>query len=716
MFRTAPSLGFFAALVLGALAGTPAQEPAQQRFPGSTAIAEGVSPEALAKVGALVQSLVDDEEIVGAELLVIKHGRTLLHEAFGWSDLEARVPMETGSVFCVRSMTKPLIGASILMLIEDDVLELDDHVAQFLPSYDADGLRDITIEHLLAHTSGLPFSYIAAADLQELESIQAVAARARGRALEFEPGSAFQYSDHGTDTLTAVIEAVSGAPAADFVRARVLAPLGMDDSACVLGEKSPLRARALPKYVGSRGAWTRFWSPDAAPLFPFFLGSQGLYATLEDYARFMDFWLKKGRAGREKLLGARYVRKALTPGPYPLGAGTGLPGLRVDYGFLMELWTRPGAHEEDAREVVVFGHNGSDGTHAWVFPEQGALVFYFTQSRNNVTGLRVEEVLGEVFLGVPFDPHQAAPPLEQYLGYYREDERDLYRAIVLDEGELALEVLGRGVVPLAYVGEDRWKVRPEPGVVLAFQRDESGAVTGFRIGDHEELRFEPSADLPRAEELAARVAAAHRIDLAETLGPLRIRSKLSIETLGIEGEVTSLLAWPDRFRVDVAAGEERESSAFDGEVARYRTSAQPTIRVLDGARAEVLRLEHLFARLGDWRLWYPELRVIQRIRKGDEDALLVRTGGTSAPATTFFIDARTGLVGRVASMTYIESLGRIGQQVTYRDYRDVSGMQLPHRVEVKLPNPMVGTIVSTVEELELGVALPEGVFELRDEQ
>ena len=89
--------------------GTPGQGPAKadDAFPVSTARAEGVSPDALARLNKLVQTLVKDEEIVGAELLVIKNGRSILHEAYGCRDREAAVPMETGSVFCVRSMTKP---------------------------------------------------------------------------------------------------------------------------------------------------------------------------------------------------------------------------------------------------------------------------------------------------------------------------------------------------------------------------------------------------------------------------------------------------------------------------------------------------------------------------------------------------------------------------------------------------------------------------------
>ena len=273
------------------------------------------------------------------------------------------------------------------------------------------------------------------------------------------------------------------------MRERLLEPLGMRDSACRMTQDHPLRARACSLYAGSPGAWTREWSPADEPLFPIFLGSQGLYSTAADYARFLRLYLDRGRAGGARLLRHSSVRPTLEPGPWPLPWPTGFPGLRADYGTLMQLWTRPAAVAEDGaqdgaeaaadaqdaeREVLVFGHAGSDGTHAWAFPDQDALVLYFTQSRGTTTGWRVEERLAELFLGVPFDPLQAELPLEQFLGYYAEDEGDLYRAVVRDGDGLALEVVGRAVAPLDYVGEERWKARPEPSTVLAFDRDPSG--------------------------------------------------------------------------------------------------------------------------------------------------------------------------------------------------------------------------------------------------
>ncbi|QDU65224.1 serine hydrolase domain-containing protein [Engelhardtia mirabilis] len=698
--------------------GVAAAQPIDESpFPASTAIAEGVSPEALARLEALVRGFVDQGQVVGAELQVIVNGRSILHGAYGWRDRESETPMEPGSVFCVRSMTKPLIGTALWMLIGDDLVELDDPVSKYLPYFDAEGLRDVTIEHLMTHTGGFPYSLLVGRDLASLGDIQAVAALGADYTLDFEPGSAFQYSDQGTDTLTAVIEVASGGSAADFVRARILEPLGMEESTLLMTEGNALRARACSKYAGAPGEWKRFWSPQDPPLFPFFLGSQGLYATLDDYALFMQLWLDKGRAGRERLIRPAYVRKALRPGPFPLPAGTGLPGARVDYGHLMELWTRPeeGAAEgaaEAEREVVAFGHNGSDGTHAWVFPDSRAMVLYFTQSRGTMTGVQVEEALGELFLGAPFDPNQLAPPHDDYLGYYRENDEDLYRGIIEDGDELALEVLGRGVVALDYAGEDQWKIRMNPGTVLAFQRGEAGEVTGYAIGDHREYRFEPDADLPGAEEVVAKVLAAHRLDLLADLGPMRRTGTIEIASVNMEGELTTLTAWPDRFRVDSITGESFERVAFDGEVLRSETSATE-FEVLEGERAAWARTDHLLAHFGDLSRWHSSLRVIQRLSDDGVDVLIVRAGDTSGPATTLYIEAETGLVRRVDSFALIPGMGRMGQSAEFGDFRDVSGMQLPFATKIELANPIIGEIRVVIGQTELGVDVPEGSFELK---
>lgn len=693
-----------------------AQDARAPAFPPATALEQGLSPDGLAELDALVRSFVEADEIVGAELQVIVKGRTVLHAGYGWRDREERVPMEPGGVFCVRSMTKPLIGAAIWMLVEDGRLELGDRVAKFLPAFEGEGLGDITIEQLLRHESGLPMSLLLGDDPRKLTSVRAVAERARGRALDFAPGTAFQYSDQGTDTLTAVIEVVSGAPAEDFLRTRLLEPLGMRSTTCLLPEEHPLRARTCSAYVGSPRAWTRFFSPKDAALFPIFLGSQGLYSTTEDYARFLDLWMQRGRSGGERLLRASSVRRTLTPGAFPMPGSTAFPGLETTYGTLMQLWTRAGAEGKDP-EVVVFGHTGSDGTHAWAFPEREALVLYFTQSRGLIagaqTGLRVEERLATLLLGAPFDPLQAAPPLEEYLGLYWEGEGDLYRAIVRDGRDLALEILGRAVVPLDYIGEDRWKLRPEPTSVLAFDRDAEGRVTGYHIGEHQEFRLTPAPDLPTADEVVARVTAAHRIARLAESGPVRLRGTTDLPKLGRQMRTTTWLSAPDRWRVDESSGEESGSLAFDGAVLRQVSGGKAAV-ALEGLAAELVTERSVFRRFGDWRALGIPIQVVQRLQREGADVVVVRLGASEAPAMTAYVEWSTGRVKRMDGATYLEGVGRLSEHMAFDDFREIGGAVLPWKTRIELAHPLIGTIESVIEEVELGVELPAGLFELQD--
>jgi len=683
------------------------QAEPDELFPTSTALAEGVSPEALDALSQLIQELIDEDEIVGGELMVIKNGRTILNEAYGWRDRESETAMETGNVYCVRSMTKPFISASILMLLEEGKLKLRERASKYLPAFDVDALREITIEQLLQHTSGLTMSLLLGRDHRTLDGIQAVAALATE--VEFAPGTEFNYSDQGTDTLTALVEVVSGMSIVDFVNTRVLGPLGMTESTCILSEDSPLRDRVCSKYAGSRGTWSRFWNVEEPPLFPYFLGSQAMYSTVTDYARFMKFWKDRGRVGRERLLKPSSVRKALEPGPFAFRAATGFPGLRVDYGYLMQLWTEEG--EDGDREVVAFGHTGSDGTHAWVFPEQDAMVLYFTQSRNNSTGLRVEEAIGQLFLGASFDANELAPPFEEYLGYYWEGEGDLYRAIIRDGDDLALEIMGKGIAPLSYVGGDRWKMRSNPSIVLAFDREEDGTISGYHIGDHQEFRFEPASDFPSGEEVAALVAKTHRLDLLETIGPIRMNLELDFEKLGITGEASVVLAAPGLVRYDAVVGNETEQLTFDGTDIWYSTSKKPAERMA-GERLSTMRRDNSFARFGNLTEWHPSLRVIQRLQPHGEEVWVLRGGDTSAPAVTLYVHASSGRVVAEDGMIFADMAGRMGRHTEFNDFREVEGMLLPYQSETQLAHPLIGTIFSTITDIEIGVDVADGTFKL----
>jgi len=197
-----------------------------------------ISPEALQELVEIVNSYVEDDKVVGSELMVLKNRRIVLHEAFGWKDREEELTMPINTLFNIRSMTKPVVGTAIQMLIDEGKLALDDPVAKFLPSFDNDASRDITVEHLLTHRSGLPLTMVAAS-FGEYDSLCKLADGAGERAPDFEPGSAFQYSDAAFDVLGALVEVISGMPLQQFVQERILDPLGMADTVTLVEADDP---------------------------------------------------------------------------------------------------------------------------------------------------------------------------------------------------------------------------------------------------------------------------------------------------------------------------------------------------------------------------------------------------------------------------------------------------------------------------------------------
>ena len=124
----------FLALTLTSRLPVLAQENASP-LPRSSAEDVGMSSEKLRQAVTAAQDWVNDDKMVGAVMLVIRHDKVVLHEAVGWSDKEQKIPMKVDAIFGMRSMTKPLVGTAILMLLEEGRLLLQDKVSQYLPSY-----------------------------------------------------------------------------------------------------------------------------------------------------------------------------------------------------------------------------------------------------------------------------------------------------------------------------------------------------------------------------------------------------------------------------------------------------------------------------------------------------------------------------------------------------------------------------------------------------
>ncbi len=465
--------------------------------------------------------------------------------------------------------------------------------------------------------------------------------------------------------VAALVGAASGAPAQGFVRARVLEPLGMDASALVPGE--------------------------------------GLCTTAVDFAKLLRFWLDKGRAGRERLLSMRCSRAALRAGPHSAGEPTGFEHVRSAYGLGLQLRLR-------GDELFAYGCSGPDGAHAWAFPRRNALAIYFTSSGGDAIAPRVEAALGELFFGPPFDPNSLAPPLDEYLGLYSAGPDSLYTAIVPAGTGLGLELVGSSIMPLTYAGSDRWRM-VLPSEIVTFDRAADGRVVGYRASARSGRRLEPDPSLPSAEDVVARVVAAHGLDqLDETA--LRIHARTSNDANGIAGSMRILLASGGRFRVDFDGGSVFERTSFDGDFVRYASSMEAG-GVLDETSGTLTRIDSLAGALGDWRWLFDEIEVVQRSVLG-EPVLVVRVTGAGRASTRYVSEATGRVLGDDCVLAVPFVAVPLGQRARYSDYREAGPTTLPHWITIECEHPLIGTTFIEVEWVELDVELSDDTFELVD--
>lgn len=192
---------------------------------GSTA--GGVSP----RMQQVVNSFVADKSFMGT-VLVVKDGKTLLDQGYGFADLEWQIKNVPEAKFRLGSLTKQFTAAGILLLEERGKLRVEEPVKRYMPNAPA-AWDKITIYDLLTHTSGIPnftnFPEYGPTEWKDTTPTELVA-RFKDKPLDFEPGTKFSYSNSGYVVLGSVIETITGESYGEFLKRNIFTPLGMEDT------------------------------------------------------------------------------------------------------------------------------------------------------------------------------------------------------------------------------------------------------------------------------------------------------------------------------------------------------------------------------------------------------------------------------------------------------------------------------------------------------
>ena len=371
-----------AAIVVSTLmaAGLMAQPPAAQNAAAaSSQAAAPVRPAASARSAAFdlarlstVDKVIDraiaDKQLPGAVLLVGRGSDVVYQKAYG---MRALLPqpeaMTLDTIFDMASVTKVVAATtSVMILVEQGRVRLNDRVATFIPDFGRHGKDQITIRHLLTHYSGLRPDLDLSDD--SWTSYETAIARACDEVPTSLPGERFVYSDINFFLLAEVVARVSGQRFDLFARDRVFTPLGMNDT--MFNPPESLRPRIAPTEMCVPFGWPCngpgqvmlrgvVHDPTARRMGGI-AGHAGMFSTAADLSRFCRMILEGGTLGGARILSPLTVAKMTTPAsPAASGSVRGL-GWDIDTSY--------SSNRGELLPVGSFGHTGFTGTSLWIDP------------------------------------------------------------------------------------------------------------------------------------------------------------------------------------------------------------------------------------------------------------------------------------------------------------------------------------------------------------
>jgi CubicO group peptidase (beta-lactamase class C family) len=344
-----------------------------------------------------LESDISSGRIPGAAIVVGRRDQILFERHLGFSNTATGHRVAPDTVWRIFSMTKPIVTVAAMALVERGLLRLDQHVAEFIPSFGnlrlacgdqgtTPAQSQPTIQDLMRHTAGLAYGFLGdspaqrayaadgllTADLPLADFVDRIAALP----LEYQPGTTWHYS-HATDVLGRVLEVISGKDLYGVILDTLLGPLGMTDTAFALQDDRRDRvAQPLPQPPDAN---VRFFDP-CRPRRRQSAGG-GLVSTTIDYTRFLRMLLNGGSLDGRRVLSAPTLRQMIVNqlGPdirrapyYPPGAGYG-------FGLGFAVRTAEGEAPFPGSRGDYFW-SGVGGTYFWVDPVHDFFALFMLQS------------------------------------------------------------------------------------------------------------------------------------------------------------------------------------------------------------------------------------------------------------------------------------------------------------------------------------------------
>lgn len=407
-----------AIILLAGLFDVSAQTKSIQKSPAleeASPESTGVSPERLARIDQMCEEAVKEDNLPGMVTLVVRNGKIILWKAYGMAENEKGRKMKRDDIFRIASQTKAITSTAVMMLWEEGKFRLDDPISKYIPEFKNQQVlksfqysdttwkgepvkSEITIRHLLSHTSGIGYGVIdgderfrmiykkagttdafSAEKITIGESVKKLAKLP----LHHNPGENFTYSE-GLDVLGYLIEIVSGMPFDQFLKTHIFDPLGMNDTRFYFPEEKSSRLVAVQ--YKDNGKWKKYPASFYDTDYPikgaktFFSGGAGLSSTAKDYAVFLQMYLNGGEYNGVRLLSRTTVDVIMAN---QIGKVWG-DATEKDFGLAFSVLNETGQNK---------GGQGSKGTFDWggYFNTQ-----YFADPKEKVIGIIMKQTQGSV--------------------------------------------------------------------------------------------------------------------------------------------------------------------------------------------------------------------------------------------------------------------------------------------------------------------------------
>jgi CubicO group peptidase (beta-lactamase class C family) len=378
-----------------------AARPADTRHKGlahTTPEAVGLLSSHLKYIDDAVVDSITAGEMPGAVVLVARHGQIAYCKAYGNRSVQPKTePMTTNTIFDLSSLTKVIATTpSIMLLVENGTLRIEDKVRRYLPNFSSGGKDAITVRHLLTHYSGLRPDF-------DLSRQWSGSAEALGELWKektnSEPGKEFEYSDLNFIALGEIVHAVSGQPLDVFAREKIFLPLGMNETffdppSNLVGRTAPTEPRkntlkylkgqysdSMDKMVRGEVHDPTAWRMGGVA------GHAGLFSTAQDLAVFAQMLLNKGTYQNKRILAPMTVDAMTRPQSPP-------DALQVR-GFG---WDLDSVYSSPRGDLLKggYGHTGFTGTSLWIHPASDAFVIVLSNRVHPDGGKDINHLRGVI--------------------------------------------------------------------------------------------------------------------------------------------------------------------------------------------------------------------------------------------------------------------------------------------------------------------------------